>query len=103
MYTTARKKIVSTEKAPKAIGPYSQAVRTENLVFTAGQVGLEVLDGESFQPQLTVQIQLDRDIVTDCCILDVGLGNAPEFLNNGIDQRPEFCQGFSVHLTNRFT
>ena len=41
MYTTARKKIVSTEKAPKAIGPYSQAVRTENLVFTAGQVGLD--------------------------------------------------------------
>ena len=41
MYTTERKKIVSTEKAPKAIGPYSQAIRTENLVFTAGQVGLD--------------------------------------------------------------
>src|SRR5215207_3528792 len=41
MYTTERKKIVSTEKAPKAIGPYSQAIQTENLVFTAGQVGLD--------------------------------------------------------------
>jgi len=41
MYTTEGKKIVSTEKAPKAIGPYSQAIRTENLVFTAGQVGLD--------------------------------------------------------------
>ena len=41
MYTTQRKKIVSTDKAPKAIGPYSQAVRTENLIFTAGQVGLD--------------------------------------------------------------
>jgi 2-iminobutanoate/2-iminopropanoate deaminase len=41
MYTSERKKIVSTEKAPKAIGPYSQAIRTENLVFTAGQVGLD--------------------------------------------------------------
>ncbi|MEP0807383.1 MAG: RidA family protein [Chloroflexota bacterium] len=40
MYTTEGKKIVSTEKAPKAIGPYSQAIRTENLVFTAGQIGL---------------------------------------------------------------
>ncbi len=39
MYTTEGKKIVSTEKAPKAIGPYSQAIRTEELVFTAGQVG----------------------------------------------------------------
>ncbi len=41
MYTTEGKKIVSTEKAPKAIGPYSQAIRTENLVFTAGQVGFD--------------------------------------------------------------
>ncbi len=40
MYTTEGKKIVHTEKAPKAIGPYSQAIRTEGLVFTAGQVGL---------------------------------------------------------------
>jgi len=41
MYTTEGKKIVSTEKAPKAIGPYSQAIRTEELVFTAGQVGFD--------------------------------------------------------------
>ncbi len=41
MYTAHRKKIVSTDKAPKAIGPYSQAISTENLIFTAGQVGLD--------------------------------------------------------------
>ena len=41
MYTTEGKKIVSTEKAPKAIGPYSQAILTDDLVFTAGQVGLD--------------------------------------------------------------
>lgn len=41
MYTSEGKKIVSTEKAPKAIGPYSQAIRIENLVFSAGQVGLD--------------------------------------------------------------
>ncbi len=41
MYTTEGKKIVSTEKAPKAIGPYSQAILAEDLVFTAGQVGLD--------------------------------------------------------------
>jgi 2-iminobutanoate/2-iminopropanoate deaminase len=34
------KQVVQTEKAPKAIGPYSQAIRIESLVFTAGQVGL---------------------------------------------------------------
>ncbi len=34
------KQIVATDKAPAAAGPYSQAVRVGNLVFTAGQVGL---------------------------------------------------------------
>lgn len=41
MYTSEGKKIVITDKAPKAIGPYSQAIRTESLVFTAGQIGLD--------------------------------------------------------------
>lgn len=50
MYTTEGKKIVSTDKAPKAIGPYSQAIRIEGLVYTAGQVGLvpatmEIIEG----------------------------------------------------------
>ncbi len=31
---------VSTEKAPKAIGPYSQAVKIGNLLFTSGQIAL---------------------------------------------------------------
>ena len=41
MYTTEGKKIIHTEKAPEAIGPYSQAVRTESMVYTAGQIGLD--------------------------------------------------------------
>lgn len=41
MYTSEGKKIVSTEKAPKAIGPYSQAICIDGLIFTAGQVGLD--------------------------------------------------------------
>src|SRR6266508_2088979 len=32
---------VETNAAPAAIGPYSQAIRTEELVFTAGQVGAD--------------------------------------------------------------
>ena len=34
-------KVVSTEKAPKAIGPYSQAIIADQIVFTAGQIGLD--------------------------------------------------------------
>ncbi len=41
MYTTEGKKIIHTDKAPDAIGPYSQAVCTEGMVFTAGQIGFD--------------------------------------------------------------
>jgi 2-iminobutanoate/2-iminopropanoate deaminase len=36
-----KKDIIVTEKAPKAIGPYTVANRVGNLVFTAGQLGLD--------------------------------------------------------------
>ncbi|MEW6286658.1 MAG: RidA family protein [Chloroflexota bacterium] len=55
MYTTEGKKIVSTEKAPKAIGPYSQAIRTESLVFTAGQIGLNPATMELVEGGVTAQ------------------------------------------------
>ncbi len=36
----SEKTVVSADQAPKAIGPYSVAIKIANLVFTAGQVGL---------------------------------------------------------------
>jgi 2-iminobutanoate/2-iminopropanoate deaminase len=38
--------VVATDGAPKAIGPYSQAITTDGLVFTAGQVALDPKSGE---------------------------------------------------------
>ena len=35
------KAVIATGKAPAAIGPYSQGVRTGNLIFTAGQIALD--------------------------------------------------------------
>lgn len=35
------KEAIATDKAPAAIGPYSQGVRVGNLIFTAGQVGVD--------------------------------------------------------------
>ena len=37
---------VSTEKAPKAIGPYSQAIICGNMVFTSGQIPINPVSGE---------------------------------------------------------
>ena len=37
--------IIHTENAPAAVGPYSQAVRTGNLLLTSGQLGLDPVTG----------------------------------------------------------
>ena len=40
------KEIISTNNAPAAVGPYSQAVRVGNLVYTAGQVAINPASGK---------------------------------------------------------
>lgn len=40
------KRIISTKEAPGAIGPYSQAVEINGLVYTSGQLGLNPETGE---------------------------------------------------------
>jgi len=35
------KQVIHTDKAPKAIGPYSQAIRTDSMIYTAGQIALD--------------------------------------------------------------
>jgi 2-iminobutanoate/2-iminopropanoate deaminase len=40
------RKVIQTEKAPKAVGPYSQAVSTGDLLFTAGQVAIDPATGK---------------------------------------------------------
>jgi len=39
-------RVIATDAAPKAIGPYSQAIVNDNLVFTAGQVALDPKSGD---------------------------------------------------------
>jgi len=42
----AVKDIISTDRAPRAIGPYSQAVRAGNMVFASGQIPIDPATGE---------------------------------------------------------
>ncbi len=55
MSPTEVKQIVFTDQAPKAIGPYSQAIQTEAMVFTAGQIGLDPATGEIVQGGIEAQ------------------------------------------------
>ncbi|HZW52562.1 MAG TPA: RidA family protein [Candidatus Elarobacter sp.] len=46
---------IATDRAPKAIGPYSQAIRSGDLIFCAGQVGLDPATGEAVQGDVKAQ------------------------------------------------
>lgn len=40
------KKVIATEKAPKAIGPYSQAIQAGDFLFASGQIPLDPATGQ---------------------------------------------------------
>jgi len=46
MSNSELKKVITTDNAPKAIGPYSVAIKLGSLVFTSGQVGINPQTGE---------------------------------------------------------
>jgi 2-iminobutanoate/2-iminopropanoate deaminase len=79
------KRVIKTEKAPKAIGPYSQAVEVNGMLFISGQIPLDPLTGKLVPGGLkeqTVQVFkniksiLDeagytfRDVVKSTCLLE---------------------------------
>jgi 2-iminobutanoate/2-iminopropanoate deaminase len=62
------REVIATEHAPKAIGPYSQAIRAQGLIFTSGQVAIDpttqqVIDGD-------VSAQTDRVLKNLAAILE---------------------------------
>ena len=54
------KEIISTQNAPAAIGPYSQAVKAGNLLFVSGQIPLDPATGEVVEA--TIQAQTTRSL-----------------------------------------
>jgi len=49
------KKVIATTEAPKAVGPYSQAIATGNLLFCAGQIPLKPETGELIEGDAAAQ------------------------------------------------
>ena len=96
------KSVVSTQQAPQAIGPYSQAIRLGNLLFTAGQIPLDPATGKLVEGDIEQQTErvmqnlaaileaagssLDRVVKTTC------------FLSN-LDEFQRFNQVYGRYFT----
>jgi 2-iminobutanoate/2-iminopropanoate deaminase len=51
------KEIIATGAAPAAIGPYSQAVKVDDLLFTAGQIPLDPATGKLVEGDIRAQTE----------------------------------------------
>jgi 2-iminobutanoate/2-iminopropanoate deaminase len=49
------RQVIATPKAPAAVGPYSQAIKANGFVFTAGQLGLDPATGKLVEGDVTDQ------------------------------------------------
>ena len=81
------KEIITTDNAPAAIGPYSQAVKAGNLLITSGQIALDPESGEIVGTEIETQTRqvmenlkavlagggapLDKVIKTTCFLNDM--------------------------------
>lgn len=50
-----QREVISTNQAPKAIGPYSQAIRAGNTLYLAGQIALEPITGKMVTGDIKTQ------------------------------------------------
>lgn len=52
------KKIISTNQAAQPVGPYNQAVQTDNMLFVSGQIPLDPATGELVQGDVQAQTRM---------------------------------------------
>ena len=54
------REVIATEQAPQAIGPYSQAIRAQGLIFTSGQIAIDPATAQIIAGNVSAQ--------TDCVL-----------------------------------
>jgi len=67
-----KKKIIESPKAPAAIGPYSQAIKIDNFLYTSGQIAL---DAETME-MVTGSIEMETEKVLqnlEAILMEIGL------------------------------
>jgi len=73
---------ISTDRAPAAIGPYSQAVRSGNTVYLSGQIPLDPATGELVQGDISLQTRRVFDNLKAVC--EAAGGSLDQVLRVGI-------------------
>ena len=68
-------KQIHTDRAPAAVGPYSQAVVSGGLCFTSGQIALSPETGEIVGEDITTQT---RQVLENLCAVLAAAGASPE-------------------------
>ncbi len=65
-----KKRVIQTDQAPAAIGPYSQAVRVGDFLYTSGQIALDPQSGEFLSGE--IEQETERTIENISAILTAG-------------------------------
>jgi 2-iminobutanoate/2-iminopropanoate deaminase len=68
MTQESMQKIIETDKAPKAIGPYSQAIQVGQFVFTSGQIAIDPVTNNV--EETTIEGQTERVILNLQAVLE---------------------------------
>ena len=66
------KAVIHTDKAPAAIGTYSQAVKVNNTVYLSGQIPLDAVTMELVDGDISVQIRKVFDNLSEVCAASGG-------------------------------
>ena len=67
---------VVTDKAPRAIGPYSQAIKFQNFIYTSGQIALDPQTGEIIGDNIIDQTeQVMKNIIAELDAADSNVNN----------------------------
>ena len=92
------KTVISTEKAPSAIGPYSQAIRAGNLLFVSGQIPIDPSTGKLID-DVSIQGQTRRVLQNMLAIVAAAGGSAEDIVRTTVFLRDmgEFADMNSVY------
>lgn len=61
------KQVIHTDKAPKALGPYSQAIETNGFIFASGQLGIDPATGDL---QVGAEAQIKQALKNVAAVLE---------------------------------